>query len=375
VENLVLLQKYACDYNVLIVEDCKHVNLKLREYLERFFLEIDTARDGLEGIEKFENKRYDIVITDINMPKLDGNGFVENLIKIEPNVQIIVVSAFGNEENILTFNKFGIVNFIQKPIDNLKLVDSLLNCIENIKTMLEKSNITYALNDDTYETLLEKQNSGQSVELINSYKGVTINQQGFIVNMNTKTITIKTTDMQYRLIKGEKRTIISIGGLNIRVNLQYVDKQKQQLVLKKFETLERTPKSRKLQRVIPDKNFTLSRYHKGETLNYEVISLSSKSISVRASSLDEGFSDNSHSDLVLGFSVSYSSHYKASHSNKLLKPVKIRSKSHIFRIDELADNSKKVVFILELTSDSQKLLERYVIQRETDILYELCYLV
>jgi YesN/AraC family two-component response regulator len=370
-ENIVSLKRLGCDYNVLVVEDCKHVNTKLIEYLSKFFYEIDSAKDGSEGLIKFNNKRYDIVITDINMPKIDGMGFIQKLIEIDSSVQIIVASAFGNDENLRTFNKFGIVEFIQKPIDNLKLVDALLDCIENIQTILHNSNITYTLEDDIYQKLLALRDTDKTVELINSYKGITINQEGYIKDINTKTITIETTNTQYHLIKGEKRTIIIMDDVAIRANLQYVDEEKNQLILKKFETLSRTPKDRKNPRVTPEKKFTLSRYYKGETFEYEVLSLSIHSISVKTSALDKSFSDNSHTDLVLGFQVGYSKHYKASHVDKILKPVKIRSKSLIYKIDKRADGSMKIVFVLDLTDEGKKLLEQYIIQREIDILSEL----
>lgn len=370
-ENIISLKKIGCDYNILVVEDCKHVNTKLIEYLSKFFLEIDSAKDGQDGLIKFNNKRYDIVITDINMPKMDGISFIQKLTEIDSNVQVIVASAFGNDENLRTFNKFGIVEFIQKPIDNLKLVDALLVCIENIQIIINNSNITYTLDDSIYETFLELKSTEKTVELINSYQGLTIIQEGYIKDLNNKTITIETTNTQYHLIKGEKRTIIVIDDIAVRANLQYVDKEKHQLVLKKFETLGRTPKDRKVSRVIPDKDFTLTRYYKSETFSYEVLSLSINSISVKTSSLDKSFSDNSHTDLVLGFQVGYSKYYKASHSEKLLKPVKIRSKSFVYKIDKRVDGSVKIVFVLDLNTEGKKLLEQYINQREFDILSSL----
>ncbi|MCD4757884.1 MAG: response regulator [Arcobacteraceae bacterium] len=370
-ENIISLKKLGCDYNLLVVEDSKHVNTKLVEYLSKFFLEIDSAEDGQDGLTKFNNKRYDIVITDINMPKMDGTSFIQKLIEIDSNVQIIVASAFGNDENLRTLNKFGIVEFMQKPIDNLKLVDALLVCIENIQTIINNSNITYTLDDPVYEILLELKDTEKTVELINSYQGLTIIQEGYIKDINSKTITIETTNTQYHLIKGEKRTIIVIDNIAIRANLQYVDKENRQLVLKKFETLDRTPKDRKVSRVIPAKDFTLSRYYKCETFSYDVLSLSINSISVKTSALDKSFSDNSHADLILGFQVGYSKHNNTSHRENLLKPVKIRSKSLIYKIDKLVDGSTKIVFVLDLTAEGKKLLEQYIIQREIDILNKL----
>lgn len=370
-ENLVLLHKIACDYNILVVEDSKHINSKLIEFLSKFFYEIDSAYDGYEGLEKFNNKRYDIVLTDINMPKLDGNNFVEKLTKIDPNVQVIVVSAFGYDENIITFNKFGVVDFIQKPVNNIKLADALLKSIENIKDIMSNSNVSYTLDENIQQKLLKIKESKQTVELINSYKGVTVTQHGILIEINEKTLTIQTTNSQYYLIKCEKRTIIVTEDMVIKTNLQYIDKEKKQLILKRFEMMNRSPKDRKLQRVKPDKEFTLNRRYKGETFIYDVSVISLNSISLKASSKDKSFILDSKTDLILGFNISYTRHYKVSRKDKLLKPVKIRVTGHVLKIEELPDGSKKVVFILELNQLSKELLEQYIMQRETDIFDEL----
>lgn len=370
-ENIVLLKTIACDYNILIVEDCKLIKDKLYEFLSKFFMEIDTAPNGLEGLEKFNNKKYDIVLTDINMPKLDGNLFVQKLTKLDKKVQIIVISAFGHDENLITFNKYGVTDFLQKPIDNLKLVDSLLKAIENIKELLNNSNISYSLDKKTLDKLLYAKQNHSTIKLMNTYKGVTITNQALIQDISENTITVHTTDAQQHLISCEKRTIIVTEDSTIRTNLQYLDKEKKILILKKFEPLKRSPQNRKSIRVKPDEKFTLTRHYKGEFLNYEVLALSINSIALKAQSSDLSFELEAKSDLVLGFNISYTKHYKASHKEKLLKPVKIRVSGYVLKIEESFDGTKKIVFILELNDLSKDLLDQYIIQRETDILYEL----
>jgi YesN/AraC family two-component response regulator len=370
-ENIVLLKNTGCDYNILIVEDCKLIQDKLYEFLSKFFMEIDTASNGKEGLEKFNNKRYDIVLTDINMPELDGNLFVQKLTKLDNKVQVIVISAFGHDENLLTFHKYGVTDFLQKPIDNLKLVDALLKAIENIKDIINHSNITYTLDKGMQDNLSQLKQEKRTIKLMNTYKGVTIINQAFINDINENTLTVQTTSTQYHLINCEKRTIIVTEDSTIRTNLQYVDKEKGLLILKRFEPLERSPQNRKNKRVIPDEKFVVTRHHHGQLTKYKVLALSINSIALKAPSEDETFRLQSKTNLVLGFDISYTKHYQASHEDKLLKPVKIRVAGYILKIEKSYDGSKKVVITYELNELSQSLLEQYIDQRETDILYEL----
>ena len=344
-DNLFLLKKIACDYNVLIVEDSKHIVLKLKEFLEKFFVEIDFASDGLEGIEKFKKKKYDIVLTDINMPKLDGNMLVQQLTSLDPNVQVIVISAFGYDENMVLFNKYGIVDFIQKPINNMRLIDALLTSIENIKLINNDSNqVSYSLDKNTFEKINAHKESNDTIELINFFKGVSIIQKGFLKDINQNTITVKTTSSQYYLIKCEKRTVLIVGDIVLRTNLQYVDKNKEQLIFKKFEQLDRSPKDRKVPRVTPDQFFTLSRLYKGETFTYDVLAVSVNSISVKTSNLDEEFQIDTVVDLIMGFHLFYDTHFDNKKREKKLKHVKIKAKAQILKVDRSAKGIKRSYF-------------------------------
>jgi len=66
-------------YNVLIIDDEKSILYVLTMALTKFGFNVETASDGLEGIKKFDEYNFDVVITDIRMPALDGNGVVGHI--------------------------------------------------------------------------------------------------------------------------------------------------------------------------------------------------------------------------------------------------------------------------------------------------------
>ncbi|WP_025209674.1 EAL domain-containing protein [Hippea sp. KM1] len=121
---------------VLYVEDDDSIRLETIQLLSHFFNNIEEAKDGLEGLEKFKKNRHDIVITDINMPKMDGITMVKKIKEIDRKVPILIITAFNNMEYLLESIKIGVYGYIIKPIDIDQLMDSVYRVIE--KTILRK---------------------------------------------------------------------------------------------------------------------------------------------------------------------------------------------------------------------------------------------
>lgn len=159
---LKLLLEYTKDLNVLYVEDDFELLKSTSELLSNYFLTIDKAVNGQEGLDKyleyFQNneKYYDIVITDINMPNLDGIEMSKKIYAINPIQKIIITSAHNEVKFLSNAIEISIDGFITKPIDNLQLtrviykvsqaisnqnfVDSYLEVMENLNLKLEEQN-------------------------------------------------------------------------------------------------------------------------------------------------------------------------------------------------------------------------------------------
>ena len=108
---------------ILVIDDEKGILQLIRQALTRFGHQVETAADGWEGIRKFDHGNFDIVITDIRMPGLDGNDVVAHIRKSDR--QAIPVIAISGTPWQLEAQDFDMV--LPKPFPLKKLVDSIRN--------------------------------------------------------------------------------------------------------------------------------------------------------------------------------------------------------------------------------------------------------
>ena len=114
---------------ILIVDDSKTSRKFLGNMLEQAGHEIVAeAVNGAEGVEKFRIYRPDITTMDITMPVPGGIDAVKDIIEIDPDAKIIMVTAAGQKANMIEALKKGAADFIQKPFD----MDVIVNTIEKV---------------------------------------------------------------------------------------------------------------------------------------------------------------------------------------------------------------------------------------------------
>jgi DNA-binding response OmpR family regulator len=110
-------------YNILIIDDEKSILYLLTMALTKFGFNVETASDGLEGIKKFDECNFDVVITDIRMPALDGNGVVK-YIRNSKKRSTAVIGMSGTPW-FLEDGDFDAV--LSKPTSIKTLVDTVKN--------------------------------------------------------------------------------------------------------------------------------------------------------------------------------------------------------------------------------------------------------
>ncbi len=116
--------------NILIIDDEKAIRKTLTEILSFEGYKIDEASDGEEGLKKFSEKSYDLVLCDIKMPKLDGIEFLEKAKMVNADVPIIMISGHGNIDTAVEAVKKGAFDYISKPPDLNRLLITLRNATE-----------------------------------------------------------------------------------------------------------------------------------------------------------------------------------------------------------------------------------------------------
>jgi len=122
------------DLKVLLVEDEEKLASLLKSSIGDYFYSFSIANDGKDGVDKFIKVLPDIVISDIMMPKLDGLQMAQKIKKMNPNVPIIILSAFSEKEKLLNAIDVGVVKYFIKPFDPDELLEYLNTLSKNIQS-------------------------------------------------------------------------------------------------------------------------------------------------------------------------------------------------------------------------------------------------
>jgi len=104
------------EYTILIVEDEDTVRENIVKYLQLTYSKIYQASNGYDGYQVYCEQNLDLIITDIDMPKMDGLTFVEKVREEDSILPIIIVSAYSEKEKLLRAVKLQLVDYIIKPI-------------------------------------------------------------------------------------------------------------------------------------------------------------------------------------------------------------------------------------------------------------------
>ena len=137
--NLFSVVAITNNLKILYVEDNKESRDQAHKLLINYFSEIDVASDGEEGLEYYKNyhldtnRYYDLVITDIEMPKMDGISMSKAIYGINKNQKIIVVSAYNDKKYFIDLINIGIEGFIQKPLSFEQVSEALKEFCKHFK--------------------------------------------------------------------------------------------------------------------------------------------------------------------------------------------------------------------------------------------------
>jgi signal transduction histidine kinase len=117
---------------------------------------IETREDGEKGIAALKKSDFDIVITDLNMPGINGIGVVEQVKKLKPEIEIIIMTAFGTVEHAVEAMKKGAYDFILKPLDFERIKHVLNRCYKQLMFKRENKDLK-ELNEKLKELNEEKE--------------------------------------------------------------------------------------------------------------------------------------------------------------------------------------------------------------------------
>jgi two-component system, NtrC family, nitrogen regulation response regulator NtrX len=143
---------------ILVIDDEKAIRRSIKEILEFEKHTIDEAEDGQNGLDLALKNNYDIILSDIKMPKLDGTELLQKLVEHGIASSIIMMSGHGTIETAVDAVKKGAYDYLAKPIDLNRLLVSIRNALEKV--------------DLVTETKVLKKKITKSVDMIGNSKAI-----------------------------------------------------------------------------------------------------------------------------------------------------------------------------------------------------------
>jgi len=120
------------EISVLYVEDEDQIRKKYVQYLKRFCTQIYEASDGEEAYTIYKDKRPDIILADINLPKLSGLNLVSKIRENDHNTKAIILTAHSDVEYLLRATNLKLTRYLVKPVSRTDLKDALQTAIDEL---------------------------------------------------------------------------------------------------------------------------------------------------------------------------------------------------------------------------------------------------
>lgn len=135
------------DISLLLVEDDPATRDMVASLLTRVVGTVHVAANGSEGLETYRTHTPDVVVTDVRMPVMDGIEMVREIRRLQPDCQVVILTAFSDIDNLLDCVSIGINHYIRKPVDFSRLAEAIGQCCDyiDLKRRLSKQGETLNL--------------------------------------------------------------------------------------------------------------------------------------------------------------------------------------------------------------------------------------
>lgn len=130
--------RYTRPLDVLFAEDSTTMRRATETMLKKYFDRVDGVKDGQEAFEHYQHfynlndRYYDIVITDLEMPRMDGRNLASMIIDLNPKQHIVVISSLNDFHRLIDLMNLGVRKFLAKPIEETQLHNILFNVSQEI---------------------------------------------------------------------------------------------------------------------------------------------------------------------------------------------------------------------------------------------------
>jgi len=136
------MNNYIQDISILIAEDEDELREYLSEYLQIFFADVYIAKCGEEAYNVYTQNHPDIILTDINMPNIDGLKLISKIRQHDQETKIIIMSAHSEQEKLLKAIELNLVTYLIKPIKTDKLKEVIFELVDILRKSTKRVYIT-----------------------------------------------------------------------------------------------------------------------------------------------------------------------------------------------------------------------------------------
>ena len=116
---------------ILVVDDATFMRTMLKRILEDEGFEVQEAQDGDVAVKKYRESKFDLVTMDIVMPNMDGVTAVKEIIRLDPDAKIIMITALAHKTLVLRALRAGARDFIVKPFDSAAVIEAINNTLKS----------------------------------------------------------------------------------------------------------------------------------------------------------------------------------------------------------------------------------------------------
>jgi two-component system NtrC family response regulator len=150
--------------NILVVDDEKNYTMIIGEILQEEGYASITASSGMEALDILNNEIIDLVLTDVKMPGMSGIQLLENIKEINPDIPVIIMTAYGSVEKAVDAMHRGAYTFILKPFENQALIAHIAKALSVYKIVQENSRLKDAISSRySFDNIIGKSRPMQEI--------------------------------------------------------------------------------------------------------------------------------------------------------------------------------------------------------------------
>lgn len=150
---------------ILVIDDERPIRSTLQEILEFEKFTVDTAEDGKAGLDMILANKYDLILCDIKMPKMDGLEVLDKIVENGIEAPVVMISGHGNVETAVEAIKKGAYDFIQKPLDLNRTLVTLRNALDKKEVVQEVKKLKRKVSNGKITDII-----GESAEILSIKK-------------------------------------------------------------------------------------------------------------------------------------------------------------------------------------------------------------